>query len=180
MTLDFSVLKTNLYNWATANVPNGMPIIYYYPNAPRPTVDYVTLLISNFSQIAFDYQTPPTDNAGDVNLVGDREFTLTIESYGNQPMQVLENLRTSLQKQTVLDSLRANGIVYVQWFPIVDITDLINSRFEQRSTMDLLFRIAQQYTDTIGTIAQVQANEIVYNVDGTEVLNQTVLIPPTI
>lgn len=180
MPLVFADLKTALYNWATSNVPSGMPVIYYYPNAPRPTVDYVTLLISSVTQIGWDYVPQPTDSAGDVEQVGDREFILSVQGYGGDPITVLENLRTSLQKQTVLDTLRASGIVYFDWFPINDITDLVDSRFEQRATMDLHFRIAQEYFDVLGTIAQVEADEVILNLDGSIVLDQTVLIPPTI
>ena len=178
MPLIFKDLKTALYNWAVANVPSSMPVIYYYPNAPRPTVDYVTLVISSVSQIGWDYVPQPIDADGDVEQVGDREFIVTAQGYGGDPLTVLENLRTSLQKQTVLDTLRASGIVFCDWFPINDITDLVDSRFEQRATMDIRFRIAHEYFDTLGTIAQVEAEEVILNVDGTIVLDQTVLIPP--
>lgn len=178
MPLVFSNIKTSLYNWALANVPAGMPVVFYFPNAPRPTVDYVSLLISSVMQVGWDYVPQPTDTAGDVEQVGDREFIVTANAYGGDVLTVLENLRTSLQKQTVLDTLRANGIVFVDWFPINDITDLIDSRFEQRATMDIRFRIAQEYTDVLGTIAQIEAEEVILNVDGTIVLDQTVLIPP--
>lgn len=180
MAINFEALKTSLYNWATSNVPSGMPVVYYFPNAPRPTVDYVTLLISTFEQIDWDYRLEPTDEAGNVQQVGDREFVLHVQAYGGQPMNVLENLRTSLQMVTVLDSLRANGIVFVSWYPIQDITDLVDSRFEQRASMDVRFRLANVYGDVLGTIAQVELEEIILNVDGSTVIDETVLIPPTI
>lgn len=184
MPLDFNAIKTNLYNWASANVPVGMPVIFLYPNAPRPQtpqggmLDYVTLLISSTSQIGWDYVPRPVDNSGTVNQTGDREFTLSVNAYGGNVLTVLENLRTSLQKQTVLDSLTANGLVFCNWFDINDITDLVDSRFEQRATMDIRFRIAQTYTDTLGTIATTVLREIIKNVDGTTVYDETVTIPP--
>lgn len=180
MTLNFSTVKNSLYNWAVANVPSGMSAVWYFPNAPRPTVDYITLQISSLVQIGWDYIPQPVDDAGNVEGVGDREFTLHVQAYGGDPFTVLENLRTSLQKPTVLDSLRANGIVAVNWFPIQDITDLVDSRFEQRASMDILFRIAQEWIDTLGTIAQVEIEETILNVDGSVVIDQTVLIPETI
>src|SRR5271169_5709871 len=100
MALIFSQLKTYLYNWAVANVPSGTPVIYYFPNAPRPTVDYVSLLISSVIQVGWDYTPPPSDNAGSVEGVGDRDFTLQVQAYGGDPLTILENQRTSLQKQT--------------------------------------------------------------------------------
>jgi hypothetical protein len=180
MSIVFKDLKVNLYNWAVANIPNGMPAVWYFPNAPRPTVDYVSLLISSVVQIGWDYEPNPMDDPGTIEGVGDREFTLQVQAYGGDPLTVLENLRTSLQKQTVLDSLRVNGIVFANWFPINDITELVDSRFEQRAQMDILFRVAQEYLDTVGTIGQAEIEEVILNVDGSTVLDQTVLIPPTI
>src|SRR5271169_5705583 len=155
MTLNFSTLKTNLYNWAVENIPVGMPVIYYFANSPRPETDYLSLYLASFVQIDWDYTQQPTDDTGISQMVGDREFTLQCQAYGTNSMQVLENLRTSLQKQTVLDTLRVNGIVFVNWFPINDTTQLLNSRFEIRAQMDILFRIAQQYSDNLGVINTV-------------------------
>ncbi len=175
MTIDFMTVRTNLYNWAIANIPSAMPVIYLYPNSPRPTVDYVSLYISTITQIGWDWTQDPLNDSGITNMVGDREFTL---AYGGDPMTVLQNLRTSLQKQSVLDSLRVNGIVLVNWFAINDITDLVDSRYEQRASMDILFRIADVYIDNLGVIDNVVLQEIYKNPSGTTVYNETFTIPP--
>lgn len=177
--LDFNVVRTNLYNWAIANLPAGMPAIYLNPNAPRPDVDYVSLFISSITQIGWDYTQGPLDDSGVSQMVGDREFTLQCVAYGGDPMTVMQNLRTSLQKQTVLDSLRVNGIVFVNWFPINDITQLVDSRYEQRASMDVLFRIADVYSDTLGAIDTVVLEEVYKNPAGTIVYDETFTIPPT-
>jgi hypothetical protein len=101
-----------------------------------------------------------------------------VQAYGDTPMQVLENLRTSLQKTSVLSALNAAGIVYVNWNPILDITDLVDSRYEQRCTMDLLFRLAQKYTDNLGFIANVELQEIYVNQTGAVVSDATTITSP--
>lgn len=179
MSLDFNVIRTNLYNWAIANIPEGMPAIYLYPNSPRPTVDYLSLYISSVTQIGWDYTQDPLDDSGIAQMVGDREFTLQCQAYGGDPLTVMENLRTSLQKQTVLDTLRLVGIVFVNWFPINDVTELVDSRFEQRASMDILFRIANVYTDNLGVIDTVVLEEIFKNPSGTVIYDETFTIPPT-
>lgn len=179
MPISFSTVRTQLYNWAVANLPSNMPVIYWYNNAPRPTVDYVTLYISSVVQIGRDYISPPTsDMSGISNQVGDREFTLQVQAYGGDPLTILESLRTSLQKQSVLSSLQAVGLVYVNWFPITDITDLIDSRYEQRATMDLLFRVADIYTDTVGNINTVELTENFYDPADQLLVSEIVTIPP--
>jgi hypothetical protein len=179
MSINFATVRTSIYEWATANIPAGMPAIYLYNNAPRPTVDYITLYIATVTQIGWDWVQGPTSDSGISNQVGDREFTVQIQAYGNDPLTVLNNLRTSLQKQSVLDTLRANGIVLANWFPINDVTELVDTRFEQRGSMDVLFRIADQYTDDPGVIDTVEVEETIKNPAGTVVYNETITIPPS-
>jgi len=178
MPIDFMVVRTNLYNWCIQNIPSQMPVIYLYPNAPRPTVDYISLYIASVDQIGWDWTQNPLDDTGLSQMVGDREFTLQVQGYGGDPITVLQNLRTSLQKQTVLDSLRQNGIVFVSWFPINDVTDLIDSRYEQRAQMDILFRIADIYIDDLGVIDTVVLQEVFENASGNIVYDETFTIPP--
>ncbi len=178
MTIDFMTVRTNLYNWAIANIPMNTPVIYLYPNAPRPTVDYVSLYITTVVQIGWDYVQGPLNDSGDSQQVGDREFTLQVQAYGGDPITVLQNLRTSLQKQSVLDTLRINGIVFANWFQINDVTALIDSRYEQRASMDIQFRIADIYSDLSGVIDIVELEEIYKDPSGTTVIDQTILIPP--
>jgi hypothetical protein len=156
-------------------VPVGVPVIFYNENSPRPSLPYVTLYLQSLVQIGSDYTAPP-DNTGDAEMVGDREFTLQFQSYGGDPITLLENVRTSLQKQTVLDTLRANGIVFVNHFPINDITALLDTEFEARASMDILFRIAQTDEDVSGNIETVEIEETLNDSLGV-VYNETVTIP---
>lgn len=175
MALDFEVVKTNLYDWAVSVLPVGVPPIFYNENSPRPSLPYVTLYLQSLIAIGEDYTTSP-DAFGDSGLLGDREFTLQIQCYGGDPITILENMRTSLQKQTVLDTLRTDGIVFVNHFPITDITALLDTEFEARASMDVLFRIAQTDTDISGNIETVEIEEIINDSLGV-VYNEIVTIP---
>jgi hypothetical protein len=175
MPLNFETIKTNLYAWALTNCP-GCSVIFLNENAPRPAQPYVTLFLSTMNQIGEDY-TPEVDVNGLVDMVGDREFTLQIQTYGGDCITCLENLRSSLQMQTVLDTLRANGIVFVNHFAISDVTELLDSRFEKRAAMDVLLRIGQDYTDNLGLIQTVQVEEIYQDAGGSVVYDHTITIP---
>lgn len=179
MSINFNDIRTFIYQWAVANVPSNVPVIYLYNNSPRPTVDYVTLYFSGVNQIGWDYVNAPVEDDGIAVQVGDREFTVQIQAYGGDTLSILNNLRTSLQKQSVLDTLRANGIVLANWFGINDVTDLIDSRFEQRASMDVLFRIADIYNDISGVISTVELQEVFLDPSGDIVYDETFLIPPT-
>jgi hypothetical protein len=182
MSIDYNVVRVNLFNWATSNVPAGMPVIQLNQNGPQPTnagtpVDYVSIYISSATQIGFDYVQSPADDTGISNQFGDREFTLSVQAYGGNAMTVLENLRTSLQKSSVLSSLRAVGLVYVDWYPIIDLTQLIDSRYQYRAAWDSRWRIAQLYTDNPGVIDTAVVTETIKDQSGTVVFTKTITIP---
>jgi hypothetical protein len=178
MTLSIAALRTVMYNWAVANVPSGKPVIYLYNNGPRPDVEYVTLFISTLVEIGRDYTQSPLSTSAPETIVGDREFTLQVVAYGDDPFTVCENLRCSLQKQTVLSTLRANGVAYVNWFPIVDTTTIVDTGYEQRASMDLLFRVANVYSDISGDIETTQIEEKFLFPGGSIASDITVTIPP--
>lgn len=174
MVLDFEVVKTNLYDWAVSVVPVGVVVVFYQPNAPRPELPYVTLYLNSLMQIGDDY-IPKPDNTGEAAMVGDREFNLQIQSYGGDPITLLENVRTSLQKPSVLDTLRTNGIVFVNQNQINDITALLDTEWERRASMDILFRIAQVDDDDLGVIETVELEEI-FNNGESVIYDETVTI----
>jgi hypothetical protein len=165
VAIDFEQVKTSLYDWAVANLPANTPVIFLYQNAPRPDSAYVTLYLSSVVQIGDDFIPQPTTAPGDIEQQGDREFTLQIATYGGDCFTRLENLRSSLQKETVLATLRESGIAFVQHFPIQDVTELVSSRFENRAQMDVLFRIGQTYSEVSGSIETVEIDEEFSNGD---------------
>ncbi len=161
MAINFKDVKQTLYNWVITQVPLGMPVIFYMPNSPRPEVPYISLYLNSITQVNRDYAATNSDSFGVVNMKGDRQFTVQVQGYGNDPLTVLENIRTSLQKQSVLDILRSGGIVYYSSLGINDITALIDSQFEQRAQLDLSMGIAQIYTDDPGYFDTIEVEEII-------------------
>lgn len=178
MSIIFNDVQNALYGWVSSQVVSRQ-VIWYYPNAPRPANSYVSLNITSFSQMGWDYIPRPTDNPGNVILKGDRELTLSLQAYGDQPFETLENLRTSLQRETVKDYLRSQGLAYFGQESIIDISTLLDSRYEQRASMDVYFRIGQQYTDQLGTIATVEVTEQFFNAAEILIFDETYTVPPS-
>jgi hypothetical protein len=176
MTLNYDVVKSNLYTWANAVVPSGMPVIFYEPNAPRPSTPYVSLYMNTITAVNQDWSSPDADASGNIEMHGDRQFTLQVQAYGNDPLTVLENIRTSLQKQTVLDTLRANGIAFYQSLTINDITELVDSRFERRAQLDILFGIGQVYQDGPGYFDEIDIDQQYINAVDVVVYDETLTI----
>jgi len=175
--INFATLRLALYNWVVSVAPSGMPVIYWQLNSPRPKVPYITLFISQITAVNQDWSSGVTDVNGAIAMKGDRQFTLEIQAYGADPMELMENIRTSLQKQSVLDTLRANGIAFYSSLTINDITELVDSQYERRAHLDVLFGIGQVYADSPGFFDHIELTEEFIDQVATVIYNETFLIP---
>jgi len=177
MAIVFSNLRKSLYDWAILVAPTGFDVIWYRPNSPRPSLSYVTLSMINFSQVGWDY-IPRPDTNGDAAISGDREFTLRIECYGDGCFEALETIRSSLQKPTILDTLREDGIVFVTQNDITNVAALLDTEWEPRTSMDIFFRLAQTNPEVLGKIETVEIQEILSDGES-DIYDETITITST-
>ena len=175
MAIDYEAIKQSLYIWVTSIVSPTWNVIFYQPNAPRPALPYLTLYISTLNQVGYDSIISP-DNAGSSDIVGNREFTLTIQSYSQtEALNILETLRSSLQMPSVLAALRSNNIAFVDYNTINDISAILDTEWEKRGAIDLVFRIAQTVDDDVGLIETVEVDEEFET--GSQTYTDTIQIP---
>ena len=177
MPINYNTVKVNLHTWATAVLPVGTPIIFWQQNSPRPSVPYVTLHLDNFMAINQDWKNHLTNNLGDVLMKGDRNFTLSINAYGGDPITLLENLRSSFQRNSSLALLRTYGIAFYQSETINDLSDLVDSKFEKRAQMDVRLGIGQNYDDNSGYFNIIQITETIFDQSNDIIYTQIINIP---
>jgi hypothetical protein len=165
MSFNSDTLENAFYDWIVAIT--SLTVIWRYANAPRPTLPYIDLNINFIKSIGIDYETTP-DSSGNVAAFGNRELTLEINYYGPSSIGVNEQIVSSLRDDNVLSTLNAAGICYVNKMLENNTTVLLSggSTYEQRSTMELVFRYSNQgitdpsefnvglisYVDAIGTV----------------------------
>jgi len=182
MSIAFATIKTALTLWARTNT--GLTYaIWSDQNSPQPlSTDalksdaYVTLRYDNINQIGQDAQLLPTDNPGNVIIAGNREWTLFIQIKGKNAFSLMNDLRDSLQKETVRDILTLAGIVFVDNFSIQNITGLDDTEYIERASMDVLFRAASSITDIVGTIKNIEVTETIKDAKGDQVYQDTFTI----
>lgn len=174
--INYQTVKNSLFTIFSSLVPSGMPVIFYQPNAPRPLIPYLTIFLNLTNAIGYDYSSNTADINGDIAMKGDRQMIVQLQSYGNDPITVLENIRTSLQKQTVLDILSANEMSFLTSFGVNDITDLVDSKFEKRAQLDISLAIAQIYSDSPGFFDTIELTENINNPLGNLIYSETYTI----
>jgi len=149
----FNDIRNTLYDWAFGIV-TPEPVIWADQNAPRPAMPYLTLRITPSSPIGQDYQySPKPDGTGKVT--GNREFTLMIQHFGAGGYDAMEALGSSLERFTIQQMLNAGSLAYVQVLPTLDISMLVDTRFEERYSKDVIFRTHVDHSDIPGFINRV-------------------------
>ena len=116
-------------------------------NRPRPSLPYFTFRTASLVSIGNDSVLTP-DEDGVAEIIGDREFTIGIQYFGDNAIGVLENLYASLTKEKVKSDFETAGFVFVMLMGnINNISELVDSKYEERSSMDLLCRVASVVDD---------------------------------
>ena len=168
-------LEDALYDWATNALGTTIPVVWAHQNAPRPSLNannnqatsYVMLHIMSDGRVGgMDYVGRVYENTETIDgvdtivqsipVTGNREFTLHCESYGSGSADFLRTLRSSLECPSIQQQLEDAGIVFVDQLFMGDISAVLETRYESRDQLDLLFRYAEATEDVnIGSIDTV-------------------------
>lgn len=160
-------LKNNLVQ--LINNITGVRVIKANQNAPRPKTDYITLLLSTSSKVG-EEQISMADIDGDITIGTDRDLTITLQCISEDSLQILEDLKFDIKKESNLETLRDVEIAYVNAGDVIDITELIGSNeMETRASVDLFFRTAIVATDNVGIVDKVSGKTIMVNPDGSTI-----------
>ena len=128
-------------------------VIWMNENAPRPIIPYLAIKISPARRIGKDWYSDIND-IGLQTVIGDREFTLSIQVYGAEsPVSYLQDFADKLQLISVGDRFRAKGMAIRDSKPVLDISALMtNTKIEKRANLDVVIGYRSIQTDNVGII----------------------------
>jgi len=148
-------IQTAVYAWASGQT--NRPVIFRDQDGKQPTPPYVTIKAIATSR---EGQADLGDSVSEDGIITIRQgmlFTLSVQTYGDDTLGLINALRNSLNKPTVQNALRADGICYVQVLnEPTDISEVTGTTWQQRATMDVQFRTDVEITDDVGLIETVQ------------------------
>ncbi len=153
--MNIANLTTGLMKWAADVLGDGVPVIPAFSNKPAPKVAYITLEVKTWTRVGEDAVGAP-DDEGVAQILGVREFTAYFQGVGAGAVQLLSNLRDSLQKESVRDLLAGDGIVYVTAEDVVVLTNLIEATDVERGAFDTRFRTDSSIEDNVGVIEKTE------------------------
>jgi len=145
-----STLKDNIYD--AFNAIATFEIIWANQDAPRPSSNYITLLLNTFSRVGWDFSNPPDDTptpgeiGGAAVISGDRELTLSIQAFGSGAFEQLIRLQSKLEMPSIRGAFADDyDLAIVNSSDVTDITGLIDSQMEARASLDIFLRLASPY-----------------------------------
>lgn len=178
--MSYATKKAAIIKWI--ELATGYPIgkvIWDNQNMPRPTKPYISAKMFAFRAVNREYIDKP-NISGVSNIITHKEFTLSIQCYSDgsiDPIEKLLNLQDSLNKNKYDLLLGNEQIAFVTMLMgPTDTTIKLDTMFESRASMDLLFRIPWSMTDSEqGLIEAVENLEAIsLHPGGSTIMAQTI------
>ena len=173
-TIVFADIRTALAAWVMKALGTDVSGVVWYPwpgtKMPKP---YVMLRIVGPAKVGRD------DFDGSI-LSGQRRFTVTVNAYGDSPNEIdqdggvqdregpiglVARLQTSLEDPSVVEALYAAGIGVGEIMEAVDLSELLDTKFEARAAFDFHMFAASNVAVDAGQIS------------GARILNTTPDVP---
>jgi hypothetical protein len=154
--MNITEIENAVRDWVIANMHESVEgVIIANQNAPRPKRPYITIFVSSTVQKEHSNVGAP-NGSGVARIENETACMVSLQAFGVGAKTILYDLRGSLEKVTVLQSLRSSGIPFIRVLNgVTDITEVVGTQYEERASMDLEFRAVASVTDDLGVIESV-------------------------
>ncbi len=161
--IDITAIEDALYTWVSGVLE--IPVIFAYPNTPRPETPYVLINIPNVTQVGWSEADPTLlpDYSIDNDISSLNELLVSINTYYDNAYSNATVLKGSLERITVHEQLYIGGLGYSRTTAINKIPEEINKQWEERAQFDCYFLTRSLDTENLATIQKI---EITNQIDG--------------
>lgn len=157
---------------------SDIPVIWAEENGPQCDENYLTLRINQITNLGYDAKLFPKDRPGDIDYVGNVEFTFSIRGYGDNVVNYLQRIIAIYMNTEEMKQFLGNGnLVFIETLGEQNITELYDNRWKEVYNVDMRFRTHQQYTEDAGYIDSFELTSTYLNAakdvtrTGTEIIN---------
>jgi hypothetical protein len=181
--LNITTLREATYDYLASVCTAGTPIIRYDTNAVQPVAVggtptpnmYITFLLTTFKKVNDDHITQPS-SAEAIKIYGTREFIMSLEGYGPGAIAELDKIRSSIEVPNNRDALRAKGIIVFRFGDILDLSEVYESRFHERGSLELSCRTSYSTTSTRAKVSSAVITKT-YKLGSSVVKTGTITVP---
>lgn len=133
----------------------GKTAIWEKQDAPRPRSPYLTMRLFSLRGSGGMDELRRTATAGEIEVVGPREITCSIQWFGPGAIDGLAKLSQAFQRPTIVDRCASLGFAVFSVEAVQDVGITLDSRWEERAALDVHVRYMQSVTDAPGYIHDV-------------------------
>lgn len=170
--MTYSNLEEIIRNWILIAIPKlqELPnqVIMANENAPRPSLPYFTINLTSMTKIG-QSNILETDDAGIQRIKYDEDVNVSIQCYGKQSKDLLQRLKDSLQKTSIIKYFDDNCVAVRDDSPISNTAILVDSTIEKRFLFELMVGFAREIEDNVGFVNSVTYDETYIRPDGQEI-----------
>lgn len=172
MASDFGAIGEALRQWIiTSTGLKDAKVIFADQAATRPQPPYA--IIKPFPGIrrigAYDEERL-TDEPGIINRIGQRRLTVSVNIWGPGAIAMMEAAQDGLERYDVMDGLEAAGLAPWNRGESKDLTGLMETNYEERAQIDVVFGYTSESEEDVSYIATVEY-EGQYNAGGDPPIN---------
>lgn len=155
--MEFAPIKDALYTWFKKT--SGLDsVIWADQDGPRPARPYATLRLITGAVKLGGQDNLRVNESGVFYLNGPREITVSINVMGVSALDILTTARDSLDDPSVIDDLEADGIAIIEDGSPQNITELLETGFEERAQMDLKIGFQAERDSTAVVVTKISLN----------------------
>ncbi len=131
-------------------------IILGHQNVQKPVEgEYIVVTFGPVRGVGRD-QEAPVDEDGEVRLIGNREFSISIDAFRGTAFDLCEAVYTAMQKTSVIDRLAALGIMVYDSVGSTNVTVPEGGKWVPHWMTELFIRVASEEVDDVGLIESVE------------------------
>lgn len=146
-------LALAIYNWFKD--ATGLTVIWDDQSGIRPEKPYGTLrVISGPAKVAGHDEQRVRQSDNKIEVSGIRVFTVSCNIYGANALSLMSQADAWLGHLVTLEAFRAAGLAVVRNERIQNLTRLMDTGFESRAQMDVVFSTASVLVDDITGIIE--------------------------
>jgi hypothetical protein len=181
MAIDWTGLRTAVRACALAATGlNDGHVIWAFQNGPRPLVPFIEinprLAIARVG--SHDEETMNAANADQLDRKAQRRVTVSCHAFGPDAFALLEAMQAFCDTEAGHVLFDVAGLAVADFGSVNDLTELLETQFEERAQFDLIFALAAVSSEKVGAITSVGLAGTIQNPDTTPAAQTTQVIGP--
>lgn len=134
---------------------SSVTVIFADQTATRPDEPYATIRINSTNKNGFDEIRSIDTTTNIATIGGQRQATIQIDYFGSEPIENIMKAYNSLEKRTLIDTFSAAGFAYINKSNIQNLTSMLETKYLERASFDLVIGYADNIEDDLGIIEKV-------------------------